>query len=111
MRHELAQAASMTWEFALPLIGTLVVWTGSLVWFVAAQFSANRTLMWKAITQASDKIIAKLEYHERHDDERFEQMSKDIASRYHTVNNRIWNIELRNAAKDGVLPTEYKRND
>lgn len=104
----------MTWEFALPLgiaVGTLVVSTGSLVWFVSAQFSSNRNLMWKAITEASDKIIGKLEYHERHDDDRFQEISKDIAARYHAVNNRIWNIELRNAAKDGVLPTEYKRND
>lgn len=104
----------MTWAFALPLIiavGTLVASTGTLVWFVSAQFSSNRSLMWKAITEASDKIITKLEYHERHDDERFDQMAKDVASRYNTINNRIWNIELRNAAKDGMLPTEHKRND
>lgn len=104
----------MTWEFALPLgiaVGTLVASTGSLVWFVSAQFSSNRSLMWKAITEASKEIITKLEYHERHDDERFDAIAKDVATRYHTVNNRIWNIELRNAAKDGILPTEYKRNE
>lgn len=104
----------MTWEAIIALIAgvfALCASTSTMVWFISAQFSSNRALMWKAITEASKDIINKLEYHERHDDERFDALSKDVATRYHTVNNRIWNIELRNAAKDGILPTEYKKNE
>lgn len=104
----------MNWQLTLSVViavATLVASTATLVWFVSVQFSSNRSLMWKAITEASKEIITKLEYHERHDDERFSEMAKDIAIRHQSTNNRIWNIELRNAAKDGTLPTEYRKND
>lgn len=45
------------------------------------------------IAKGFDRLTEKLEYHEKHDDIRFENLS-----------NRIWGIELRNAARDGTLP-------
>jgi len=94
---------------AIGILG-LISSTAILVWFVSSQFSGNRNLMWKALTELGDKIIKKLEYHERHDDERFSQMAETVNTRTRELSDRIWTIEIRNAAKDGTLPTEYKKN-
>lgn len=51
------------------------------------QFLSLRTL----ISKVKDEILAKLEYHERHDDSRFANIRNDITD-----------IRVRNAARDGV---------
>lgn len=47
-----------------------------------------------------DQILDKLEYHERHDDQRFAQISNDL-----------WMLRLRQAAKDGVGELELSRSE
>src|SRR5713226_3628121 len=75
-----------TVEYLLAIVGTIVGTVGSLTWWLGAQFKITRDLIFKV----KDEIIAKLEYHERHDDERFL-----------SIRNDIWEIRLRNAALDG----------
>ena len=43
-----------------------------------------------SVYSQSEKILSKLEYHERHDDERFEAVRKDL-----------WQLRVYNAAKTG----------
>lgn len=99
----------MSWEaiiLSLGLFGGFIVGCFSLAWFIFSQFSNNRKLLYEAIKEVTSTILAKLEYHERHDDERFIALAEVDRQ----TSDRIWNIELRNAAKDGVLPHEYKKN-
>jgi hypothetical protein len=74
-------------------LATIVAWIagaatfiGSMVWWLASQFRVTRDL----IFQSKEDILKKLEYHERHDDDRFQN-----------VRNDIWDIRLRNASIDG----------
>lgn len=90
----------------LALIGSLIAATATTVVFVNNGFTKNRKLLYEAIDKVTTTILAKLEYHERHDDERFLANER----RHQETSDRIWNIELRNAAKDGTLPHEYKKN-
>lgn len=71
---------------------------GGLVWFISNQFSKIRSLVYESrqhlserIETTENKILAKLEYHERHDDQRFA-----------AVTNDLWTIRVRNAAIDGA---------
>ncbi len=77
----------------LVAIGALVAATATLVWFIADQFKKNRAEFWKGIAALHNTITAKLDDHEKKDDRRFER-----------VTDQIWNIELRNAHRDGEPP-------
>lgn len=70
---------------------------GGLVWFISNQFSKirglvyeMRTVLYARIEQVEDKLCAKIEYHEKHDDQRFS-----------AVTNDLWALRVRNAARDG----------
>lgn len=52
------------------------------------------------IRKLEDNLIRKLDYHEKHDDDRFSQ-----------VRNDIWEIRLRNAAHDGKLNVSRHKLD
>jgi hypothetical protein len=82
----------------LGAIGSLVVATGTLVWFMADQFKKNRAEFWKAITSLHNTITTKLDDHEKKDDRRFEK-----------VTDQIWSIEMRNARRDGEEPPPRPR--
>lgn len=69
-----------------------------LVWWLSKQFSAIRNLVYERIDKVEDTLLTKLEYHERHDDERFSQISNDL-----------WAIRVRNAARDGEIMDERKK--
>ncbi len=69
--------------------------TSILTWFVGAQFSSNRNLMYTAIDDLSNKVLTKFETHEKQDAERFEALS-----------NRIWDIQVSNALKAQVEKKE-----
>lgn len=103
MSTELAMVLIAAATGAITLIGASV----ALGWSMSRQFNENRKVFWSALADSTEKIIGKLEYHERHDDERFQSIKDDLALGLENVSNRIWNVELRNAAKDGVLPREY----
>ena len=46
-----------------------------------------------------DKIIEKLDYHERHDDARFSAIQQDIQARATSVMNDIWTLKLNQASR------------
>lgn len=60
------------------------VW--GLAWWLSGQFSGIRTLVYEQITKTGEAILDKLEYHEKHDDSRFDDIKRDI-----------WEIKLRQA--------------
>lgn len=62
------------------------VW--ALAWWLSGQFSEVRNLVYAQM----NRILEKLEYHEKHDDVRFGQLREDLAE-----------IRIRNAAKDTVM--------
>jgi len=50
-------------------------------------------MVYERIGLTEKVLVDKLEYHERHDDERFAG-----------IRNDLWDIRVRNAAKDGLSP-------
>lgn len=73
------------WLALLTALGSGLFTMGSLTWWLSGQFSKVRGMVY----DSAEKILAKLEYHEQHDDNRF-----------NTVNNDLWAIKLRNASAD-----------
>lgn len=70
----------------LYLIGTVAAGTATVVIFMMRGFSENRRLFYRIIS-----------LHNKEDDDRFQALSDDI-----------WDIRLRNAAKDGEAPPPRK---
>lgn len=64
---------------------------GSLVWWLSSQFSAVRSLVYSETGKLREAILDKLEYHERHDDTRFNLISNDLVA-----------IKIRNASRDNL---------
>lgn len=77
------------------ILFTVVGATWSLAWWFSHQFTKISGLIHNKTEQLQTFFLDKLEYHERHDDNRFNLML-----------NQIWEIRLRNATKDGVLPSK-----
>lgn len=69
------------------IFGVLATLMLTILGATYGQFLSLRNLIFKI----KDDIIDKLDYHERHDDTRFQ-----------SVRNDIWEIRLRNASLDGV---------
>lgn len=61
------------------------VW--GLAWWLSGQFSGVRQLVYELINKTEQNIISKLEYHEKHDDSRFDDIKRDI-----------WEVKLRAAS-------------
>lgn len=74
----------MDWN-SVGIISTLII---TVLGTTYGQFLSLRTLIFKM----KDDILNKLEYHERHDDSRFTQISNDL-----------WGLRLRNASLDTAL--------
>lgn len=75
------------------IIFTVVSAVSSLTWWLSGQFSSVRHMVYERIGLTEKILIDKLEYHERHDDTRFAG-----------IRNDLWDIRVRNAAKDGLAP-------
>lgn len=75
------------------IIFTIVSAVSSLTWWLSGQFSSVRHLVFERIGLVEKTIMDKLEYHEKHDDTRFAG-----------IRNDLWDIRVRNAAKDGLSP-------
>lgn len=67
------------------------VW--ALAWWLSGQFSGIRHFVYEQILRVEQSVLSKLEYHEKHDDTRFS-----------SIRNDLWEIRVRNAAKDGLTP-------
>lgn len=59
-------------------------------WWLSRQFSSIRDLIHSKISQTEKIILDKLEYHERHDDQRFSDL-----------HNQIWEMKILQAAHNG----------
>jgi len=70
----------------------------SLAWWLSGQFTGIRNLLYTQIDKLNNTFAEKLDYHEKHDDQRFNSISKDIGS----VRDDVWEIRVRNAANDNV---------
>lgn len=69
----------------LSFVGTVAASSAMLAWFISKQFSDNRRIFYKVMSQ-----------HNKEDDDRFEMLKDDI-----------WAIRIRNAQIDGTVPPEY----
>jgi hypothetical protein len=52
------------------------VW--GLAWWLSGKFSEVRHLVYDLVDKAERNILSKLEYHEKHDDSRFDSIKKDM---------------------------------
>ena len=78
--------------------------TATVVWFISKQFSDGRSLIYAQIAKLGENIIQKLEYHEKHDDERFQSLIDND----NKISDRIWNLELKLALKNAEDERETK---
>lgn len=77
------------WNIAGLIIAFIFSILGLARWFFT-QFASLKTF----ISDQSEKILNKLEYHERHDDQRFGEM----ANQFTNVRNSIWEVRVQQAA-------------
>lgn len=70
------------------LVAAFIATVGTLTWWLAGQFKSTRDIVFSQV----ERVLSKLEYHEKHDDHRFQE-----------IRNDIWEIRLRNAAIDGKI--------
>lgn len=82
------------------LIFTILGAVSGLAWFIFSQFSAVKKLVYDKFEDLQKTFITKLEYHERHDDQRF-----------NAIQNDLWSIRVRNAAVDGNDIPHRKKAD
>lgn len=73
-------------------IFAIVSAVSALTWWLSGQFSSVRTLVFERIGLVEKVLLDKIEYHERHDDDRFFAIRNDIAD-----------VRVRNAAKDALM--------
>lgn len=77
------------------IVGVFVggtVW--ALAWWLSGQFERTHTLIYQQIAKVEQTIFNKLEYHEKHDDQRFMEVRDGLSE-----------IRIRNAAKDMSMGT------
>ncbi len=60
-------------------------------WWFSRKFGEVHDNFDTKINALEKNIVSKLEYHERHDDDRFAE-----------IRNAVWDIRVRNAAIDGA---------
>jgi hypothetical protein len=77
------------------------VW--ALAWWLSGQFSEIRSFVYQQMSRVEINILDKLEYHEKHDDSRFEDMNKelwDVKIRLASKNIRLKELERKGGNKD-----------
>lgn len=92
---------SLDWN-VITIMGSVLGfgWLAGL--WVSSKFSQVKALVF----DQTDKIITKLEYHEKHDDQRFADMKTDLAVQTTALKNDIWEVRLRNASRDREISAE-----
>lgn len=78
---------------------TIFASVGSLTWWLSGQFTAIRNLIYTQIEKVYNNLSAKLDYHEKHDDNRFSNLDVRMAS----IRDDIWDIRVRDAAVRGII--------
>lgn len=84
--------------FVITIIGAVAT---CAIW-ISRQFAITNTLVFNKAEQIKEFILDKLDYHERHDDVRFQQMAKDLLLTKDQITKDLWELRVRNAAFDGL---------
>lgn len=77
------------------------VW--ALAWWLSGQFAEIRSFVYQQMSRVEVNILDKLEYHEKHDDSRFEDLNKelwDVKIRLASKNIRIKELERKGGSRD-----------
>lgn len=85
-------------EWVLPVLAlsfTILTFVGGLGYSQANRSNSLRESILDKLGAVESNILKKLEYHERHDDQRFSD-----------VKNDIWMLRLRAASNSGLLTEE-----
>src|SRR5437762_13768732 len=85
----------------ITILGTIIGAVWGLAWWLSGQFADIRRLVYDQIEKLNHMFAEKLEYHQKHDDTRFEHVDERLTS----VRNDIWELSVRNASTEGLLPT------
>lgn len=80
-----------TWT-DVSLLGTGVLSTWTIAWFLSSKINGTNSLVYRKFDELKNAFLEKLEYHERHDDQRFDNIRKDI-----------WQMRVINAARSGKV--------
>jgi hypothetical protein len=81
-------------------IGAVAMFAWGTSQYLAKQFNETRLLIDTKIEKLELNILARLEGHEKNDAIRFERVQDDI-----------WDIRVRNAARDGMTPLTRKHSE
>lgn len=76
----------------LTMVGVLAGAIWAFAWFLSNKFNSMMSKFYDKIDSVAALILDKLEYHERHDDDRFSDIFKDISD-----------LRIRNATADALL--------
>ena len=79
------------WPAVVAILLTIIAAVWSQALWISGQFTAVRNLIYTQVEKLSNSFSDKLEYHERHDDTRFNNIAQDLME-----------IKLRNAAIRGL---------
>lgn len=85
-------AMSIDWVIPIGSFGAMIVAVATLSWWLSSRFTEMRKEVYSRLETMQEKILNKMEYHERHDD-----------SRFGAILNDLWAIRVRNAARDGII--------
>lgn len=89
--------SSVGWDEILRL-GTVGGAVATSTWFLFRQQMSIKETIYKKFEELKNVFSDKLEYHERHDDQRFENISKDL-------------LEIRiTQARQGTKSSKYTEN-
>ena len=77
------------------MLGAFIVFLLTVTMWINRQFNSLKDLVYSKHEELKTFIMEKLEYHEHHDDVRFDNVQKDLIA-----------IKLRNAAIDGKTRKE-----
>lgn len=80
------------------IVSTLVTVGWVSASFMNKKFSGLTEQIDTQMQKLEDNLIRKMDYHEKHDDDRFSQ-----------VRNDIWEIRLHNAAHDGKIDVSRRK--
>lgn len=83
----------MSWEQIQQIITLLTAFLmfGGSIWALAWWLSGRFSKVYDKIDGVKDVLLEKLEYHEHHDDKRFNNITDELVA-----------IKIRNAYKDGL---------
>lgn len=76
---------------SLASLAAIVSVVGGALVYLSKQLTAIKTLIYTRTDQLKEFFVSKLDYHEKHDDERFAALTRDI-----------WEIRVANAARFGL---------